>query len=115
MTDLQRDILITARNNPRASQKQIADMCGCSSSYVSNVLNRYDSVDAFNAEMESMAGIEPMQPALDMRPPAWLEQSEPIANDEELDQAVEEGMMILGQSLKKGYKGLKTLVRKISN
>ena len=115
MTELQRDILLTARDHPRATQKEIAEMCDCSSSYVSNVLNRYDSVDAFHADLNTMTGIEPIQPAQDMRPPVWLEESEPIVDDEEFDEAVEEGMMILGQSLKRGYKGLKTLIRKVSN
>ena len=112
MTELQREIILTARDYPRATQKEIADRCDCSASYVSNVLNRYDSVDAFHAELNGMAGIEPLQPAVDMQQPVWLEKTEPVVDDEEFDKAVAEGLTILGQSLKKGYKGMKTLIRK---
>lgn len=53
-TELQRDILITAYNNRRLSQAEIADRVGCSASYVSNVLNRFDNVDAMYAEIEQL-------------------------------------------------------------
>jgi transcriptional regulator with XRE-family HTH domain len=115
MTELQREIMITARDYPRATQKEIAEMCDCSASYVSDVLNRYDSVDAFYAGLDTMSGVEPIEPAVEMEPPTWLEESEPLADDEEFEEAVGEGLQILGESLKKGYRGLKTLIRKVRN
>ena len=51
LTDLQREILVTAYRNPRASQSEIAKRCDCSASYVSNVLNRYDEFDALQADV----------------------------------------------------------------
>jgi transcriptional regulator with XRE-family HTH domain len=113
MTDLQRQIMRTARDYPRASQKEIADRCDCSSSYVSNVLNQYDSVNAFNADLNTMPGVDTLQTSTNMGSPVWLEDTEPIVEDEELDEAVAEGMQIIGASLKKGYQGLKVLIRKI--
>lgn len=64
-TDLQREILVTAYDNPKMSQSEIADKLGCSASYVSNVLNEYDSHDAMAARIEQFdAGFELMgQPA----------------------------------------------------
>lgn len=53
-TELQRRILITAYDNPRMSQAEISRHVGCSSSYVSTVLNRYDSLDAINARIEEL-------------------------------------------------------------
>ena len=53
-TELQREILITAQRNPHATQSEIADMCNCSASYVSNVLSRFDHWDAMDAEIEQM-------------------------------------------------------------
>ncbi|AUX10689.1 hypothetical protein AArcSl_3082 [Halalkaliarchaeum desulfuricum] len=53
-TELQRKILITAYNNPTATQAEIAKKCNCSSSYVSTVLNRYDRWDAMDAQIEQL-------------------------------------------------------------
>lgn len=54
-TDLKRDILIAAKNNPGASNAELADIAGCSESYVSNVLSEYDDytqIDAIDDELE---------------------------------------------------------------
>ena len=53
-TELQRDILVTAYRNPGATQKEIADACDCSASYVSNVLGRHNEWDALDAEIMQM-------------------------------------------------------------
>ena len=53
-TELQRKILITALNNPNLNQSEIAQRMDCSSSYVSSVLSRFNSVDAMNAEVEQL-------------------------------------------------------------
>lgn len=116
LTELQREILLTARDYPRATQSEIAERCDCSPSYVSNVLNRFDSVDAFHAEIDGLAGVDPMAADFDFnQQPAWMEGVEPAADQEEFDQAVADGLNILGQSLKRGFKGLKVLIRKFRN
>lgn len=53
-TELQREILVTAYANPDMSQAEIADRVGCSASYVSSVLNEYDSYDAMEARIEQL-------------------------------------------------------------
>jgi len=62
-TDLQRQILLTWYENPNASNQQIADVCDCSGSYVSQIKNRFDGYDEMeymfdsqDAEMERMFG-----------------------------------------------------------
>lgn len=71
-TELQRDILLTWYENPDATNKGIADICDCSASYVSEVKNRFDGYNEFEAmmdrqdkEMERMFGddIFPAEPA----------------------------------------------------
>ena len=60
-TDLQREILLTWRNNPNATNKAIADACDCSASYVSQIKNRFNSYDEFDAMMDRQdAEIEQM-------------------------------------------------------
>ena len=49
-TELQRDILLTWHDNPGATNKEIAEACDCSASYVSQVKNRFDGYN----EMEAM-------------------------------------------------------------
>jgi len=49
-TDLQRRILLTWYENPNATNSEIADICDCSASYVSQIKNRFDGYD----EMEYM-------------------------------------------------------------
>lgn len=49
-TELQRDILLTWYDNPSATNKEIAEACDCSASYVSQVKNRFDGYN----EMEAM-------------------------------------------------------------
>ncbi|SHG45010.1 winged helix-turn-helix domain-containing protein [Halobaculum gomorrense] len=49
-TDLQREILLTWHENPNATNAEIATACDCSSSYVSQVKNRFDGYN----EMEAM-------------------------------------------------------------
>ena len=51
-TDLQRDILLTWRENPNGTNQEIADACDCSASYVSQVKNRFDNYDEFDAMMD---------------------------------------------------------------
>ena len=53
-TELQRRILLTAYNNPTATQAEIAENCDWSASYVSTVLNRYDRWDAMDAQIEQL-------------------------------------------------------------
>ncbi|OYR54457.1 winged helix-turn-helix domain-containing protein [Halorubrum halodurans] len=62
-TELQRDILLAWYQNPNATNKQIAEACDCSASYVSTVKNRFDDYNEFEAmmdrqdrEMEQMFG-----------------------------------------------------------
>lgn len=62
-TELQRDILLTWYQNPNATNKEIAEACDCSASYVSTVKNRFDDYNEFEAmmdrqdrEMEQMFG-----------------------------------------------------------
>lgn len=62
-TDLQREILLTWYDNPNATNKEIAEACDCSASYVSEVKNRFNNYDEFEAmmdrqdkEMEQMFG-----------------------------------------------------------
>lgn len=62
-TELQRDILLTWYENPNATNKEIADACDCSASYVSQVTNRFDDynemeamVDRRDKEIERMFG-----------------------------------------------------------
>jgi len=62
-TDLQRDILLAWYDNPGATNKEIAEACDCSASYVSTVKNRFDDYNEFEAmmdrqdkEMEQMFG-----------------------------------------------------------
>jgi predicted transcriptional regulator len=54
-TDLKRDILIKLKNNPDATNKEIANAVGCSPSYVSTVKNEfsdYTSVDAMQDQLD---------------------------------------------------------------
>lgn len=62
-TDLQRDILLTWYDHPGATNKEIAEACDCSASYVSQIKNRFDDYNQFEAmmdrqdrEMEQMFG-----------------------------------------------------------
>lgn len=55
-TELQREILVTAYDHPELSQVEVANHVGCSASYVSNVLNDYDSHDAMEARIEQLGG-----------------------------------------------------------
>lgn len=114
-TELQREILITAYQNPHLSQSEIADRVGCSSSYVSNVLNRFDSVDAMHAEIEQLnydlgfdntAGLDGGW-GFDENPD-WY-QGEDF--DADLDQAIRDGV----EGLKVLSKKTKGLIDKIRN
>ena len=51
-TDLQRDILLTWWENPNATNQEIADACDCSASYVSQIKNRFDDYNEFDAMMD---------------------------------------------------------------
>lgn len=51
-TDLQREILLTWHQHPNATNKEIARACDCSASYVSQVKNRFDDYDEFEAMMD---------------------------------------------------------------
>ncbi|WP_435177930.1 winged helix-turn-helix transcriptional regulator [Halorussus sp. AFM4] len=113
-TELQRDILITAYHNPRLNQSEIADRVGCSSSYVSTVLNRFDNVDAMHAEIEQLnqdlgfdntAGLDGGWNFDDN--PDW-HQGEDF--DADLDQAIRDGVEGL-KVLSKKTKGLIDKIR----
>lgn len=103
-TELQRAILITAYQNPDATQAEIADACGCSRSYVSEVLRRYDGQDAMEAQIEewnrslgfdSTAGLggswdQSLGDGFDSRP---VQGSQPVTeSDADLAAAIEEGI-----------------------
>ena len=49
-TNLQREIVTAWYENPNATNKEIADACDCSASYVSQIRNRFEDYD----EMECM-------------------------------------------------------------
>lgn len=51
-TELQRDILLTWYENPNSTNKEIAEACDCSASYVSDVKNRFDSYNSMEAMMD---------------------------------------------------------------
>ena len=51
-TDLQQDILLTWWENPNATNQEIADACNCSASYVSQIKNRFDDYNEFDAMMD---------------------------------------------------------------
>jgi hypothetical protein len=51
-TDLQREILLTWHRHPNATNGEIARACDCSASYVSQVKNRFDDYDEFEAMMD---------------------------------------------------------------
>ena len=51
-TDLQREILLTWYNNPDITNKEIAEACDCSASYVSQIKNRFDDYNEFEAMMD---------------------------------------------------------------
>jgi len=51
-TELQRDILLTWWENPNATNQEIADACNCSASYVSQIKNRFDDYNEFEAMMD---------------------------------------------------------------
>ncbi len=51
-TELQRDILLTWYDNPDATNKEIAEACDCSASYVSDVKNKFDDYNHFEAMMD---------------------------------------------------------------
>ena len=79
-TDLQRDILLTWYENPSATNREIAEACDCSASYVSQVKNRFDDYDHMEAmmdrqdrELEQMFGEDvfatsPPEPSLGQAP-----------------------------------------------
>lgn len=48
-TELKRDILVEVKNNPGATNEEIADSVGCSASYVSQVTSEYDDYDDLDA------------------------------------------------------------------
>lgn len=114
-TELQRKILITAYNNPRLTQSEIATRVNCSSSYVSNVLSRFDSIDAMQAEIEQMNHEMGFDPYADLESgwgfndtPDWY-QGEDF--DADLDQAIRDGVEGL-KVLSKKTKGLINKLRK---
>jgi DNA-directed RNA polymerase sigma subunit (sigma70/sigma32) len=51
-TELQRDILLTWYENPSLTNKEIAEACDCSASYVSDVKNRFDDYNSMEARMD---------------------------------------------------------------
>lgn len=114
LTELQRCILRQAYQYPRYSQQDIAEYCDCSPSYVSQVLNKYDDIDAFQAQVRTLPGLDVGQIQWDTEP-VWMQETDWGTQefDDQLGEDVEEGMKILGQWLANGYKGLQYLIRKI--
>jgi len=62
-TDLQREILLSWYDRPNSTNKEIAETCDCSASYVSEVKNRFNNYDEFvgmidchDKELEHMFG-----------------------------------------------------------
>lgn len=53
-TELQREILVVAYDNPGLTQQEIARRVGCSPSYVSTVLGKYDGLDAMEARIDQL-------------------------------------------------------------
>jgi len=51
-TRLQREILLTWHRHPNATNREIADACDCSASYVSQVKNRFEDYSEFDAMMD---------------------------------------------------------------
>jgi hypothetical protein len=51
-TELQREILLTWYDNPNATNKEIAKVCDCSASYVSEVKNRFNDYDHLEVVMD---------------------------------------------------------------
>lgn len=107
-TDLQREILITAYNNPQLKQTEIADRVGCSSSYVSTVLNRFDSIDAMQAEIEQLnhdlgfdpaAGLDNSNWGMETNPD-WYQGDEFDANLDEVIRDGIEGLKVLSKKTK---------------
>ena len=96
-TDLQRQILLTWYENPNATNQQIADACDCSSSYVSQIKNRFDGYDEMeymfdsqDAELERMFGGD-----------IFSGQSQPVANG-----GVDMGQPSEGKSIGEMYEEL---------
>ncbi|WP_117591769.1 winged helix-turn-helix domain-containing protein [Haloprofundus halophilus] len=104
-TELQRKILITAYNNPRLSQTKIADRVDCSPSYVSNILNRFDSVDAMHAEIEQLNHDLGFDPYADLDNDWTFNQAPNWSNGEDFDAD-------LDQAIRDGVEGLKVLSKK---
>ncbi|VTT87167.1 hypothetical protein DM2_3205 [Halorubrum sp. DM2] len=93
-TDLQRDILLTWRDNPNATNQEIAEACDCSASYVSQIKNRFDNYNEFDAmmdrqdaELEQMFGEDifgnsgTTPPAVEPEGPGIAEQWDEIPNN----------------------------------
>lgn len=114
-TELQRKILTTAYNNPRLSRSQIADQVSCSSSYVSQVLNRFDSIDAMHAEIKQLNHDLGFDTYADLddgwafdENPDWYAGGD---FDADLDQAIRDGV----EGLKVLSKKTKGLIDKLRN
>lgn len=108
-TDLQREILITAHNNPHLKQTEIADRVGCSSSYVSDVLNRFNSIDAMQAEIEQLNHDLGLDPAAGLDNSNWGVDTNPNWHQgEEFDANLDE-------VIRDGVEGLKVLSKKTKN
>ena len=54
-TDLQRDILIEWYNDKEATNEEIAERLDCSPSYVSEVKNKFEDYDEFQAILDKEA------------------------------------------------------------
>ncbi|WP_129115103.1 winged helix-turn-helix domain-containing protein [Halegenticoccus tardaugens] len=112
-TELQRRILLAAYNNPRLSQSQIASRVGCSSSYVSQVLNRFDSLDAMEADIEQLNIELGFDPYADLHDD-WTLDGDPdwYAGEDfnaDIDKAIRDGV----EGLKVLTKKTKILIRKL--
>lgn len=104
-TKLQREILICAYNNPQLNQSEIAKKVGCSSSYVSQVLGRFDSIDAMNAEIEQLNYEMGLDPYAGLNSDWGIESNPDWYQGEDFDANLDE-------AIREGIEGLKVLSKK---
>lgn len=65
-TTLQRDIMLDWYQNPNATDAEIADRVGCSTSYVNEVRNKFDDYSDFEATLDAVdQDIEQLNDAID--------------------------------------------------
>jgi len=94
-TDLQKSIIRTAHRNPNATQREIADVVGCSTSYVSQTINDFRREDLPFSPYE-------IQPGFSVEQFSWIDdghEAEPLMTPEQREQfelTLREGFAVLG-------------------